>query len=303
MARKGILDDLMNGAGDPATASPQAPRRTGGAIGVVSRSIADLKSRSVVEIDPQMVDDAGLKDRLDGAEDDLDGLVESIRDYGQQVPVLVRVNPNYPERYQVVYGRRRVAAMKRLQLPVKALVRDLDDRALIMAQGQENTARKDLSFIEKVNFARQMRDAKYDRKVICDALNMDKTLISRMLQIADAVPVRLIEAIGAAPSIGRDRWMALAGRLDGRDLSGMAVGDSSDARFETVMAAATPPRRATAHAATALSREDGISYGQIQRRGSKLVVTLDSRSAQGFDDWLAENIDRIRHDWINQSGE
>lgn len=173
---------------------------------------------------------------------DLDKLMESLKEYGQQVPVLLRVNPNDPERYQVVYGRRRVAAMKRLGLPVKALIRDLDDRALVIAQGQENTARKDLTFIEKANFARQMRDAGYDRKTICDALSIDKTVISRMLQVVDAVPEALIKAIGSAPSFGRDRWLALANALDGRDMVAEAKGETSDARFAAVMAALRTPR-------------------------------------------------------------
>ena len=300
MARKGILDDLMNGGDDAAGPSPApapAPRRTGGAIGVVSRSIADLKSRSVVELDPRMIDGAGLQDRLDADDVDLDALVRSISEYGQQVPVLVRINPNYPERYQAVYGRRRVAALKRLGQSVKALVRDLNDRDLIVAQGQENSARKDLSFIEKVNFARQMRDAGYDRKVICDALSMDKTLISRMLQIADAVPVRLIEAIGAAPSVGRDRWMALAQKIDGRDVVAAARGESSDARFEAVVAALTQPRRKDTTAGEARG------FGRLWRSGGKLVLSVDSRIAPGFDDWLAANIDRIHHDWDSSRGE
>jgi ParB family transcriptional regulator, chromosome partitioning protein len=44
-------------------------------------------------------------------------------------------------------------ALRDLGQPVRALVRDFDDAALVMAQGQENGARRDLSFIEKANFA------------------------------------------------------------------------------------------------------------------------------------------------------
>ena len=177
MARKNLLQGLMDqgkdGASPSKTPATPTPRYSKGAIGAVSQSIQELKSRSVVEVDARMVDAAGVKDRLDPADTDHTALVESIREYGQQVPVLLRVNPNDPERYQVVYGRRRIRALKDLGLPVKALIRDLDDRALIIAQGQENTARKDLTFIERANFARQMRDGGYDRKVICDALHVD----------------------------------------------------------------------------------------------------------------------------------
>ena len=227
-------------------------------------------------------------------------MVESIRTYGQQVPVLLRPNPNYPERFEVVYGRRRVAALRALNLPVKAMVRVLDDAALIMAQGQENAARKDLTFIEKANFARQMQEAGYDRKVICDALHMDKTLISRMLSVAERVPMSLIEAIGSAPSIGRDRWLKLADALKGRDLVPEAKGETSDARFEAVMAALSTPRRAKA-APRSIASEDGAELAQVAHQGGRTVLRLDRKTARGFDEWLVQNLPDIHRDWKNRS--
>jgi len=134
-----------------------------------------------------MIDQGGLQYRLE-ENAGLDELADSIREYGQQVPVLRRPNPNDGERFQVVYGRRHVAALRELGLPVKALIRVLDARAVILAQGQENTARRDLSFIEKVNFARQMQDMGYDRKVICATLHVDKTLIYPMLSVSERIP-------------------------------------------------------------------------------------------------------------------
>lgn len=294
MARKNVLQGLMKGSDTPV----EPPRYSGGAIGAVSQSIAELKARSIIEVDPKMIDSAGLKDRFD--QDDLERLTQSIQDHGQQVPVLLRPNPNYPERYQIVYGRRRVAALLALGQPVKALVRDLDDRALVIAQGQENTARKDLSFIEKANFARQMRDAGYDRKIICDALHMDKTLISRLLSVADRIPIALIEAIGTAPSIGRDRWLALADKLKGRDLTEAALGETSDARFEAVFAALTakPPARPKPEPI----RNGDQEIAQISRKRSTTTVRLDRKSSQGFDDWLVENLAQIHRDWQRNRG-
>jgi len=147
MGRKNLLQDLM-GAPETKSAEPARPRPTKGAIGAVSKSIADLKSRSITEIDPARILSGGLTDRLECEEAADEALQASIRDHGQQVPVLVRPHPEQADHYQIVYGRRRVAALRELRMPVKALIRDLDDKALIIAQGQENTARKDLSFIE-----------------------------------------------------------------------------------------------------------------------------------------------------------
>ena len=41
------------------------------------------------------------------------------------------------------------------------------------------------------------------------ALTIDDTLLSRMLSVAETVPATVIEAIGAAKTIGRDRWEEL----------------------------------------------------------------------------------------------
>lgn len=303
MARKGILSGLMDQqaapaqpAAEPARVDPNKPRYGKGAIGAVSQSIAELKSRSISQVDPRMIDGAGLKDRL-GDEADIESLMESIRAYGQQVPVLLRPNPNDPERYQVVYGRRRVAALKRLGIPVNAMVRVLNDRELVIAQGQENSARKDLSFIERANFARQMRDAGYDRKVICDALNVDKTLISRMLSVADAIPLTLIEAIGAAPSIGRDRWLALSDRLKGRDMVSAAQGDSSDTRFEAVFVALAPAKAPVPQPTTVSVGDQTVA--QVARKKGKTVLTIP---ADGFDDYLLDRLKEIHADWVKTRG-
>lgn len=330
MARKNLLDGLMT----PPKSAPQAPapaepdrarldtakpRYTKGAIGAVSQSIADLKSRSVIEIDPMDIEGGGMTDRLDADEADLAVLARSIKSYGQQVPVLLRPHPVKPGKYQIVFGRRRVLAMRDLGQPVKAMIRDLDDQALVMAQGQENAARKDLSFIEKANFARQMRDANYDRQAICDALHVDKTVISRMLSAVDRISIGLIECIGAAPSVGRDRWSKLADlaeKLDWSDteLAALSIGDNSDRRFNSLITALTTAderRRGIAAKGTAKRAEAGESLlgdageplGRFKRGKQDLTLTIRSASADGFDQWLVDNFDRIHRDWKNQRGD
>lgn len=312
MARKNILQGLMDGASDPvspvARVDPAKPRYSTGAIGAVSQSIAELKSRSISDMDADLIDAGGMRDRLEEAGDSIAKLAESIRDYGQQVPVLVRPHPKNPDRYQVVYGRRRVAALRSLGLPVKVMIRNLDDRELVIAQGQENAARKDLSFVEKSIFAGQMRDAGYERKIICDALHVDKTLISRMISVSDRVPLPLIEAIGAAPGIGRDRWLTLADLMAQGDHLEAAIGHSagievSDKRFKAVMLglSANVPKNTDeppALPAQVLRASDGREVAQIKRRGGKLTVVVNENTAEGFDQWLVDNLQDIHRGWF-----
>ena len=314
MARKNVLKGLLDA--QPGADHPTPPRPARGAIGAVSRSIAELKARSVVEIDPDLIDAGGLQDRLE-TDDALEAqLRASIAEYGQQVPVLVRPHPRVEGRFQIVFGRRRVLAMRDLGQPVKALVRDLDDRELVLAQGQENTARRDLSFIEKVNFARQMQDHGYGRKVICDALSVDKTLISRMLSLAERISPEVIAAIGAAPSIGRDRWTRLAEMLDetttdAEELRAMitlsAASARSDDRFqagwdyltdlltEKVSAPMVPPLDdRPAPPPQRILSVDGAPLGRLRHGSGSFTVTL---RRDGFDAWLVQHLPRLHADW------
>jgi len=72
-----------------------------------------------------------------------------------------------------------------------------------------------------------MIDAGYERRIVCDALSIDKTVLSRMLSVTDRVPLALIEAIGAAPGIGLDRWLAFAELLAAHPLDPEEVRASS----------------------------------------------------------------------------
>lgn len=303
MARKNLLQGLMQGA--PAAPDEDAtplPRYERGAIGAVSKSIDDLKRRAIIDVPAEMIDNAGFRDRLDDDPEGLATLTESIREYGQQVPVLLRHSPNHDGRYDVVYGRRRVAALKALGQPVKAMVRTLNDRELVIAQGQENSARKDLSFVEKALFAQQMVKAGYDRKIVCDALSIDKTVISRMLTVADTLPLKLIQAIGSAPLIGRDRWLALVQRARGADMAALmraAQGAGSDQRFEAVFAAAAPARPA-APGPQKLTGSNGAALGEARRGKRKTVIELSGEGRE-FGEWLADHLDEVHRNWLESN--
>ncbi|RUX67183.1 plasmid partitioning protein RepB, partial [Mesorhizobium sp. M2A.F.Ca.ET.040.01.1.1] len=122
---------------------------------------------------------------------------------------------------------------------VKTVVKKLDDRDHVIAQGQENSARADLSFIEKAVFAGNLERNGYDREVIMAALSVDKTVVSKMISVTKDIPAEIINVIGAAKNSGRDRWYDLAKKVRGRGVAVkelMASPDfkaaTSDARLE-----------------------------------------------------------------------
>ena len=199
-----------------------------GAVGAMGRSLGQIANAaeharaliaagsSVVEIPTDSLDSSFITDRLESEGSDFELLVEAIRESGQRSPVLVRPQPGKPDRYQIVFGHRRARAAARLGRPVKAVVQNLTDEEVVVIQGQENSARTDLSYIERGLFAVALEERGFDRRVIMTALSMEKTQLSKLITVTRAIPIELAKAIGPAPRAGRPRWVALAERLSGR---------------------------------------------------------------------------------------
>ncbi|WP_199202991.1 plasmid partitioning protein RepB [Mesorhizobium sp. L-2-11] len=235
MSRKNLLTSFTDRKltavnSDPASdLSPAMERnRSRGAFGAITRSIdelaekaqaaKDIESRllegaTVIELDPDTIDISFVSDRIGDDKEAFDDLVEAIRQRGQDSPILVRPHPGLVGRYMTVFGHRRARAAKALGRPVKAVVKELDDKDHVIAQGQENSARADLSFIEKAVFAGNLERNGYDREVIMAALSVDKTVVSKMISITKDIPAEIINVIGAAKNSGRDRWYDLAKKV------------------------------------------------------------------------------------------
>jgi len=274
---------------------------TRGAIGAVTRSIEQLKAQSIVDIAADLIEPSPIADRLTSSPESHKALVDSIKEHGQQVPVLVRPHPDKEGRFQIAYGRRRLRAVAELGLRVRAIVKPLTDQQLVVAQGQENSARTDLSFIEKALFAARLEEGGYSRETIMAALSVDKTGLSRLISSAVKIPRDLIEAIGAAPRAGRDRWIELAARLERAsalvNARGLIRGDgfavkSSDDRFETIFIAAAPKRGKLARPVV-LKSEDGTRVAQIKDDARAVTVAIDKKATGAFGAYLVEQLPEI----------
>ena len=314
MARKNIFEGISPASRPDDAALPLQPRVTAkmpevfqssGPIAAIRNDLRNMGSRSIQEIDPEVIEDTGLKDRLGNLDDDVAELRESIAKHGQQVPILLRPHPTLSGRYQVVYGRRRLAALRGLGTPVKALVRTLSDEEAVLAQGQENNLRKDPSFIEKALFAGDLEDAGYDARIVQDALNVNRSHTSHMRKVREAFPRDVIERIGAAPSIGWKRWYDLASRvLEGKVDAGsvhpapFSPGLTSDQRFDawskSLLAIGTknPIRNDPTKASTVVKAKDGSVLGTIALEKRKLSFQAEGEGAR-FTEWLLENANTL----------
>lgn len=316
MARKNLLTGLTNpelpagnsnsnNEGDVDRKAQVAPHfgvmGTRGAIGAVTRSIEQLKSQSVAELDPDFIERSFVTDRLQGSAEDHAMLVASIREHGQQVPVLVRPHPEKSGWYQIAYGHRRLRALAELGRKVRAVVKPLTDAQLVVAQGQENSARTDLSFIEKALFAAKLEDGGFDRETIMAALSVDKTGLSRLISAAVKVPREIIEAIGPAPKAGRDRWLDLAEKLSHQGAVNVARANisqlefteaASDERFNKLFDALSQ-KKPRASQPTVWTSTDGKAVAQIKQDERNVTLIVDQKTAPDFGAYLIKALPEI----------
>ncbi|WP_457580052.1 plasmid partitioning protein RepB [Ensifer canadensis] len=299
----------------PAAPPADTPRAASGAIkamglslGSITREAEEARSlrealhqgERVVELDPDLVDASFVGDRLtDGELDDPDFLAlgDSIRENGQQSPILVRPHPEKPGRYQTAYGHRRLNAVRSLGIKVKAIVRSLTDDELVLAQGKENAERRNLSFIERALFASALAERGFDRKVIGDALAVQKSELSRLIQVAESVPLTIARAIGPAPKVGRERWMAIGGLLESEPALQKAqeeIGSrrfleaDSDRRFQLVFARLSRTESQDPAKPEVLTDENGQAFAKLKRDGKSVRIEFPPHVSPAFVDEAVE---------------
>ena len=217
------------------------------------------------------------------------------------MPILVRPHPREPGKYEIAYGHRRVTALRALGRPARAMIRSMTNHELIIAQGTENSARKDLSFAERAYFAFALERDNVDRTTIMAALSVDKTELSRLIAVMRAIPFDIVEAIGPAPKAGRRRWQELADRIAKQPafdkMRRIAESDGfksivdSDARFLGLLSAVTPSRPLRN---TRVWRDDaGRKLARVERAEGRFTLSIDETIEPAFGEYLLDQLPQI----------
>jgi len=319
MARKNIFDSVMRN--EPAAEQPSQPvdaiSRRFGAAKSLSASIDELakqasqrlEGETVVELDPASLDASFVADRLPEADDqEYQELLEAIRERGQDSPILVRPHPEANGRYMIVFGHRRARVARELGLKVKAVIKPLADLEHILSQGQENSARANLSFIERVLFAARLEALGFEREAIQAALTIDYQTLSKMLTIPKAIPEAILLAIGPAKGIGRDRWLELRklieipGKKDAAEelmATDAFKAAASAARFEQLYGYLKGARQKKSVTKAALrpgatwTAADKSVSATIKQNGKSATLALGAANGPRFAEWLSRNLDTL----------
>jgi len=309
----------------PKRASSGAIRAMGLSLGALSDEIEEARllrqtiaaSDQVVEIEPAKIERSPFADRLsEGArlDETFVALKQSLRERGQQVPVLLRLHPD-PIRagqgiYQTAYGHRRILAARELGIRVRAVVKALSDDDLVIAQGKENAERRDLSFIERALFANALVEHGFDRATAMAALGVDKTEMSRLIQVAATIPMDIAQMVGPAPKVGRPRWQAL-GELLRPEAAVVKAWDEvrsqrfeqadSDQRFQMLFdrLSRRPEKRPKPRTIKSMS---GRAIGDIKLDGKRAVLTIAKTAGEGFAEYLAGELPRLHAAYARERG-
>ena len=107
-----------------------------------------------------------------------------------------------------------MAAGEMVESAINAIVKDVSDMDLVLEQGRDNSYRRQMSYIEKVRLAghifKIIPNFEKAQKQVALALSVHPTDVSRLKVISEKIHNDIIESIGLAPNIGRNRWQNLA---------------------------------------------------------------------------------------------
>ncbi|MES2667801.1 MAG: plasmid partitioning protein RepB [Pseudomonadota bacterium] len=305
------LAQMGSRTAEAAGARPDDPPAAPRSLKSMSDVLSQVSAQAAQEVDISDIAESEIADRFDVTEG-LEDLIESLRTSGQQLPALLRYRRGPGPRYEVVYGRRRIAACRVLGIKVKAYIREMDHREALVSQALENSARLERSFIEQAIFAVKLEEQGFSRVEIGDVLAVDKGTLSKLIGVARDVPDAVIYRIGAAHDAGRRPWLELRRLIKEEAAPAEAViaslvpqtGPAAE-RLGAVITALQRLQEARLVSANAISpaappaplnqmKDAPVAF---KSRGQRLLIEVSDKSARGFIAFVEQRLERLYDEW------
>ncbi|GAN32908.1 MAG: ParB/RepB/Spo0J family partition protein [Candidatus Brocadia sp. AMX2] len=152
----------------------------GGVIGIEADGGQDV----IVRLNPEDIQPNDLQPRDLFNEEEMRGLVESVRKHGILQPVIVRP---LPHGYMLIAGERRWRAAKQLGLKeIPAIVRHADGANILEIALIENIQREDLNPIEKAKgFEELIARFGLTQEQVAKAMGKDRSSVTNYLRLLD----------------------------------------------------------------------------------------------------------------------
>ncbi|MBB3995541.1 ParB family chromosome partitioning protein [Sulfitobacter undariae] len=175
-------------------------------------------SETVIELPPSDIDhNAGIRDRFSEFPEGFDTLMASIRENGQQQPILVGLRDPQTGKYPIIAGRTRLRIASQLGIKLKAIVRPIEGEARLVAQLQENLARADYTVGDKIGIMIELKNLSFKQTRIAETMSISPTDVSKLLGIfANLTDLAKTEEFPKAllsSKAGRPKWESLVKAL------------------------------------------------------------------------------------------
>ena len=232
--------------------------------------------------------------------EDIDVLVESVRQYGLLQPILVRPISGLPDAYEIVAGERRWRAAQKAQLhEVPVVVRSLDDLDTLQLALVENLQRADLSPVDEAQgYRRLMADFNQSHEEIAHTMGRSRPHIVNTLRLLD-LPESVRDMIrNGEISAGHGRQLltfpdpdAMAARvvsekLSVRDLEKLAAGERLKKAAGSSRKQAAPSGSKSADTKALEKRIEealGLKASLAEGKGERTVLTLEIENFDQLD--------------------
>ena len=156
----------------------------------------------------------------------------------------------------------------------------------------------------------RMHSDGFERATVQSALSLHKAEMTRLLQVAEAVPAAIARAIGPAPKAGRTRWMLLADQLKtaaARDKAEREIATerfakaTSDERFVLMLERLTRKAKPATAAPEALAEAGGRVVAAFRADAKRPVIEFKGEGA--FAAFVASEIPALYAAFKAQEGE
>lgn len=259
-----------------------------GQVSISPTSNTPSRGRDVADLDVGEIRANPYQPRTTFDEEDLRSLADSLKRSGLIQPIVVRRST---PGYELVAGERRYRAAKLAGLStIPAVIRDVDEKGMLVLALVENLQRKDLNAIEKAKAVRQLMTMNtWTQDQAAESLGLGRPTVANLLRLLE-LPPEVQEAVAkGAVSMGHARaLLATSNGTVQRQLLKRILSDDLSVRAVERHLAAQPGARAKSS-----SRKDP-HIEDLERRfseffGTRVQITTRKKGGQIVIDWFGND--------------
>ena len=270
--------------------------------------------RMVILIKPELIDETSFRDRDEsGFGDEAFARLQSdIAKNGQIAPVAVRAATENKDRYEVIFGHRRVRACRSLGKDVRAIVLNADDHAVLHRMLVENALREDISPLEKARHYKLVMDSGVtDRRGLAEILRVSPQQISNITALA-AIPDDFLSMLGDWRNLSIVNGKALLGALKAAEFAIpdevreriLDVRGDANKRAQALIRGLAKPEVAVRETSTGTEIKDrqGRRYGLLTRSGAQWIIRFQPGLSDVAIKKIADQVPEIYERFSDQDG-